>query len=243
MSPMQGKVFAITGAASGMGYAIAQHLATQGARVSITDVSREGLEKSSNELKALTGTENVLSYTQSATSDGAVNAAGIHPRESGKEPIWNVTDSDWDFAQDVNVRGTLNVVRAALRHMASAVSRNEMQTGSIIVFGSNSSITGNANLSAYTTSKHAVLGLMRSAAMDAAPYNIRVNAICPGPIDTPMLRNAVPEEQLGAMAASIPLKRLGTSKEVTGLVTFLLDEYSGFCTGGVYMVDGGMTSC
>ncbi|OKL58918.1 Nitrogen permease regulator 3 [Talaromyces atroroseus] len=229
MSSMQGKVFAVTGAASGIGYAVALHLAKLGARLSITDRSEESLEKTAKELETLTGTDNILS-----------RAANICDRTAVEqwEPIWNVTDDDWEFAQNVNVRGALNLVRAELKYMVDAVSRKEIETGSIVLFGSNSSVTGAPNLSAYTTSKHAVLGLMRSAALDAAPYNIRVNAVCPGPIDTPMLRNAVPESALETLTGFIPLKRLGTAKEVAGLVAYLLDEHSGFCTGGVHIIDG-----
>ena len=197
MSSFQGKVIAITGAGSGIGSAIAHHLAQQGARLSITDISESSLSNTTKVLHPLIGAENLLTSVADIRDptainqwiettiqhfgrlDGVVNAAGIHPRESGKEPIWNVSDEDWAFSQDVNVRGTLNVVRAALKHMVQAVSGKEMATGSVVVFGSNSSVAGMSNLSAYTTSKHAVLGLMRAAAMDAAKYNIRVNAVCP----------------------------------------------------------------
>lgn len=136
----QGKVFAVTGAASGIGYATAQRLAELGARVSITDLSAEGLEKCTIELKACIGEENVMSRAANICDreaveswvtdtvkyfgqlDGAINAAGVHPRESGKEPIWKVTDDDWEFAQRINVRGTLNLVRAQLGYMVDAVS-------------------------------------------------------------------------------------------------------------------------
>lgn len=197
MFSLQGKVIAIAGAASGLGQAAALHLAKLGAQISVTDRSEKCLEELATELRSLTKEENFLcrvvdirdraaveawtneTVTRFGRLDGAVNAAGVHPQESGKEPIWSVTDDDWEFAQSVNVRGTLNLVRAQLRYMVDARTRDEIPTGSIIVFGSNSSVMGAPNLSAYTTSKHAILGLMRAAAMDAAHYNIRVNAICP----------------------------------------------------------------
>ncbi|PYI14499.1 short chain dehydrogenase [Aspergillus violaceofuscus CBS 115571] len=260
MTSHRNKVYAITGAASGIGHAIAIHLAQLGARLAVTDLSQLGLDALTTELEPIIGKTNILARRAdicdrsaveswlAATGahfgrlDGAINTAGAHPRESGQQPIWNVTDEDWEFAQRVNVQGTLNLVRAALRHMVDAVGRQEISTGSVIVFGSNSSVTGAPNLSAYTTSKHAVLGIMRSAAMDAAPYGIRVNAVCPGPIDIPMLRNAVSESLMKTLVNSIPMKKVGSTKEVVGLVTYLLDQSSGFTTGSVHMVDGGMTA-
>ncbi|CAN9183101.1 unnamed protein product [Alternaria alternata] len=259
MAPIAEKVIAVTGAASGIGYAIAHHIASLGARVAITDISIEGLKSAKNELEIIAGRDRVFSCVADIRDrgavdawisdivstfgrlDGAVNTAGVHPKESGKVPIWEVTDDDFAFAQQVNVQGTLNPVRAQLSYMVGAVDRHELVTGSVLVFGSIGSVTGAPNIAAYVTSKHAVLGLMRAAAIDAAPKNIRVNAICPGHIDTPMLRTTVPEEQLREMPASVPLKRLGSAAEVAGLVTYLLSDEGGYCTGGVYMIDGGMT--
>lgn len=125
--------------------------------------------------------------------------------------------------------------------MVSAADAGTETSRSIVVLGSTSSIIGNAKIGPYTASKHGVVGLARCAAMDAAPFGIRVNAVCPGPIDTPMLRNAVPEDQRKTMAASLPIGRLGTTAEVVGMISLLLSDQGGFCTGGVYVVDGGQT--
>ncbi|KAF7539054.1 hypothetical protein G7054_g2484 [Neopestalotiopsis clavispora] len=260
MTSIEGKVIAISGAASGIGLATAQRLAAQGAKLSLTDSSAEGLKSASDGVSGIVGSDNVLyrvADVRDSTSvdawirdtvqhwgilNGAVNCAGVHPKESGIKPIWEVTDDDWQFAQDVNVNGMRNCVRAQLKHMVAAAQDGKCASGSVVIFGSKSSITGASKLSAYTTSKHAVIGLTRATAVDAAPYNIRVNAVCPGPTDTPMLRRAVPANQLGTMAASIPLRRLGTTDEVVGLVSFLLGDESIFCTGSIHMVDGGLTT-
>ncbi|RYN56066.1 hypothetical protein AA0117_g13287 [Alternaria alternata] len=241
MAPIADKVIAVTGAASGIGYAVAHHIASLGARVAITDISIEGLKSAENELGKIAGRDRVLSCVADICDRGAVDAWISDIVKSGKVPIWEVTDDDFAFAQQPNVQGTLNLVRAQLSYMVGAVDRHELVTGSVLVFGSIGSVTGAPNIAAYVTSKHAVLDLMRAAAIDAAPKNIRVNAICPGPIDTPMLRTTVPEEQLREMPASVPLKRLGSAAEVAGLVTYLLSDEGGYCTGGVYMIDGGMT--
>ncbi|KAL4905015.1 hypothetical protein BDW74DRAFT_168144 [Aspergillus multicolor] len=233
MSSLQGKV-------------IAYHLASLGARLSITDSSASGLETTTTKLTSQIGAENVLTRTADLRErtaveswiadtvehfrrlDGAVNTAGVHPHDSGKEPIWNISDEGWEFAQEVNVRGALNV-------------KKDMETGLVMVFGSNASVRGSKNLASYTASKHVVLGVMRADAADAAGFNVRVNAVCPGPIDTPMLRNVVSESGIEAIKGRIPLGKLGSSKEIVGLVAYLLDDAAGFCTGGVHMVDGGLT--
>ncbi|CAN9323851.1 unnamed protein product [Alternaria alternata] len=236
MAPIAEKVIAVTGAASGIGYAIAHHIASLGARVAITDISIEGLKSAKNELEIIAGRDRVFSCVANIRDRGAVDAW-----ISDIVPIWEVIVDGFAFAQQVNVQGTLNLVRGQLSYMVGAVDRHELVTGSVLVFGSIGSVTGAPNIAAYVTSKHAVLGLMRAAALDAAPKNIRVNAICPGPIDTPMLRTTVPEDQLREMPASVPLKRLGSAAEVAGLVTYLLSDEGGYCTGGLCMIDGGMT--
>ncbi|KAL2854182.1 hypothetical protein BJX68DRAFT_264922 [Aspergillus pseudodeflectus] len=197
MSGFQGKVITVTGAASGIGYAIAHHLANLGARLSITDISTEGLATTAAELESIIGKENLSSQALNITDrpaveswitstttyfgrlDGSVDAAGVYPKESVVEPIWNVSDDDWNFAQDVNVKRMLNLVPAQLRYMTGAVERKEIETASAVVFGSDESVTGASSLSAYTTSKHGFLGLMRAGAIDAAPFGVRVNAVCP----------------------------------------------------------------
>ncbi|CEL05534.1 hypothetical protein ASPCAL06652 [Aspergillus calidoustus] len=209
MSRFQGKVITVTDAASGIGYAIAQHLANLGARLSITDISTEGLATTAAELESIIGKENLSSQ--------ALNIADRPAVES-----W-ITSTITYFgrlddsvnAADVNVKGMLNLVRVQLRYLTGAVERKEIETASVVVFGSAASVTGAPSLSVYTT-------------------------ILVGPIDTPTLRNVVSKERMKILSSAIPLGRIGTAKEVVGLVTYLLDENSGFTTGAVHNVDRGI---
>jgi NAD(P)-dependent dehydrogenase (short-subunit alcohol dehydrogenase family) len=128
----------------------------------------------------------------------------------------------------------------------------ERGAGSIVITSSTAGIRGSAGLSAYVTSKHAVIGMMRTAAMECAPFKIRVNTVNPAPIETRMMRSLeeMIAENIGAdsemvgqikgdFTANIPLGRYGEPEEVARMMLFLASDESSFCTGGVYMVDGG----
>ena len=147
----------------------------------------------------------------------------------------------------MNVRAVwlgLKYVIPVMRHQGS---------GSIIITSSTAGIRGSVGLSAYTTSKHAVVGLMRTAALECAPLGIRVNTVNPAPIETRMMRSleemrasqaggASVEQIKQGFARRIPLKRYGAPEEVAQLMLFLASDESSFCTGGVYMVDGGSSA-
>ena len=149
----------------------------------------------------------------------------------------------------VNVRG----VWLGLKYVIPIMQ--ERGGGSIVITSSTAGITGSAEMSAYNTSKHAVIGLMRTAALEGAPFNIRVNTVNPAPIETRMMRSleemrvaaadssaATVEQTKRGIAARIPLDRYGTAEEVAKLMLFLASDESSFCTGGVYMVDGGRSA-
>jgi NAD(P)-dependent dehydrogenase (short-subunit alcohol dehydrogenase family) len=150
----------------------------------------------------------------------------------------------FDQVMAVNVRGVFLGLKYAIPALKKRVG------GSIIITSSIGGIKarGQGN-SAYIASKHAEIGLMRTAAMECAPFNIRVNAVLPGPTETRMIRNiwegrspGAPEKARDAMLAGLPLKRFGTPAEIANLMLFLASDESSICTGGVYLADGGLSA-
>jgi NAD(P)-dependent dehydrogenase (short-subunit alcohol dehydrogenase family) len=154
----------------------------------------------------------------------------------------------FDQVMAVNVRG----VWLGLKYVIPAM--RQRGGGSIVITSSTAGIRGTSGMSAYNTSKHAVIGLMRSAAIECSTYGIRVNTVNPAPIETRMMRSleemrtsrmggtATVEQTKQAYASRIPLRRYGDPEEVARLMLFLASDESSFCTGGVYMVDGGISA-
>jgi NAD(P)-dependent dehydrogenase (short-subunit alcohol dehydrogenase family) len=158
-------------------------------------------------------------------------------------PITDYPDDVFDQVIAVNVRGVWLGVKRVMAHM------QERGGGSIIITSSIAGVRGSQLMSAYATSKHAVIGLMRSAALAGAAHGIRVNTVNPAQIETRMMRSieagidpAAPERAKAERAARIPMKRYGLPEEVARLALFLASDESSYCTGGVYMVDGGFTA-
>ncbi|ORY03475.1 hypothetical protein BCR34DRAFT_573492 [Clohesyomyces aquaticus] len=254
-----GKLFAITGAASGMGRATAKLLASRGALLSLADVNKAALEEVAAELQHgktsvftavvdvrsqqdcnawVTGTVN--HFGQSIT--GAANLAGVFGRSIGQEigAVRNITDEEFDWVMDVNVKGTLNCLRAELPHMEVGAGG---RGGSAIVNASSvAGITGGALNGPYTVSKHAVIGLTKSVAKEEGERAIRVNAIAPGIIATPMISQieaAVGTTELFGKGDPGALARKGDASEVAEVIVFLLSPESSFVNGAVLNVDGG----
>jgi len=262
MARLTGKVAVITGGAGGIGRAAGKLFAAEGAKVLLVDLQAAALEDA---VKS-TGSQDVSYVTADTTQpdevqrfvNTAVERYGgidVFLANAGIEgQIHTIPDYPidvFDRVIAVNVRG----VWLGLKYVIPVM--RERGGGSIVITSSTSGIRGTAGMSAYTTSKHAVIGLMRSAAMECAPHNIRVNTVNPAPIETRMMRSleqqraenaerggdasATPEQMKAAGAARIPLKRYGEPEEVARLMLFLASDESSFCTGGVYMVDGGVS--
>ncbi|TKX26566.1 chanoclavine-I dehydrogenase-like protein 1 [Elsinoe australis] len=250
---LKGKLFSITGAASGIGRATALRLAERGASLALADVSEPSLNAFKDELQA----KHTSSRFHAATVDignssavtkwiedtkaqfgplhGAANIAGILIPETGG--FANINDEDWDKVIRTNLTGLMYCIRAQLKAMADH--------GSIVNASSISGLVGAPGIVAYAASKAGVVSITRSAAHDAAARGIRVNAIAPGGVDTPMM--VTQREQYVAATTqgektwtvATPLERFASPDEIAALIEFLLGDDSKYITGETIRIDGG----
>ncbi|RAV15623.1 SDR family NAD(P)-dependent oxidoreductase [Paenibacillus contaminans] len=243
---LQGKSAVITGAGQGMGKEIAKLFAQHGAKIVLNDLNEDRLKETAAEIKATGGEaiwvkadisrrENVISLIDKARSayaavDVLVNNAGV----LRSTPFLTIEEQEWDLVMDANVRSVYLCTQAVLPMMM------ENKRGKIVNISSSAgksvSTLGGAH---YTTSKAAVLGMTRHVAKEMAPYNINVNAVCPGLIDTEMVRSTCGPEQIAYYESSFPIQRLGTAREVADLVLFLASDDSSYITGASIDINGG----
>lgn len=244
-----GKVALITGAASGMGAATAREFMAAGGKVVIVDRNGPLAQQVAAEIGAdspVIGDVSDSSFCDQAIEraierygrlDVLVNAAGVIVRADAL----NTSDEQWHHVMNVNISGLFFMCRAALRVM------KEQGSGAIINFGSIWGTVGGSGHAAYCASKGAVQQLTKAMALDHARDGIRINAVCPGEIETPMLsfgRAAPPtREELDEMADRVvPMGRLGLPVEVARVVLFLASEYASYMTGAMVAVDAGYTT-
>lgn len=242
------RVVMVTGAASGMGAATARLFAAEGDRVVVVDRNAEGAEATAAEIGglAVVGDISDSAFCDSAVAqavdtfgrlDVLVNAAGTIVRADAD----NTSDADWLRVMSVNVSGTFFLCRAAVREMKA------QGKGAIVNFGSIWGDVGGKGHVAYCASKGAIHQLTRALALDHARDGIRVNGVCPGEVDTPMLRSArsvaVTDEYLANMAdATIPMGRLAQPEEIGRVVLFLASDAASYMTGALVPVDAGYTA-
>ena len=254
MKRLQGKVAVITGGAGGIGMAAARLFVTEGAKVVLVDVDEPALRAAVTELGADAASHVVADVSDEAQVRGYFDAAvQRHGRvdallsNAGTEgkvcPIVDYPMDVFDRVIAVNVRGVYLSLKHALPLMMKQGS------GSIVITSSIAGLKGFAGLSAYVTSKHAVVGMMRSAVLESAASGVRINTIHPSPIETRMMRAVEEGAAPGAAAVAkqqfeswIPAARYGTPDEVARTALFLASDDSRFCTGGRYSVDGGMSA-
>ena len=248
-SGLSGRVAVVTGAGSGIGAASARRLAAEGSDVLLIDQDERAATAVAQSCPGKTHVmaadvsreADVARYRQAALDQfGRVDLIHLNAGVSGTVGSFSSTESaDYDRVIAVNQRGTFLGLRDALRYF-----RGASHGGAVVVTSSLAGLRASAAITAYTASKHAVIGLARSAAIEGAPLGVRVNVIAPGLIDTPLQRPLA--ESLGgaaavdALRAHPPLGRMGTAAEVAALVAFLLSEEAPYMTGGVYTIDGGV---
>jgi NAD(P)-dependent dehydrogenase (short-subunit alcohol dehydrogenase family) len=241
-----GKIAIVTGAARGMGYAVAKRLAAGGASVVINDINAEAAARAASDLHALghaalavagdvTSGQDVGRLVARAVEHYGevhilINNAGI----LRPTPVIDIQEDEWDLVVNVNLKGTYLCSRAVLPGM------QKTGWGRIVNFsstaGKNISTVGGAH---YTAAKAGILGFTRHLAKEVAGYGITVNAVCPGLIDTEMVRSTISAERAQAYADSFPIKRLGEPFEVAELVAFLASDRAAYITGASLDINGG----
>lgn len=251
-----GQVAVITGAANGIGRATALAFAKQGAKVVAVDRDAAGVEKLAGEIRSNGGTAiavaadvtksaDVERYVKAATDaygriDSFFNNAGIEGKVS---PVAEYDEAIFDAVIGVNLKG----VFLGLRHVLPVMIAQGR--GAVVNTASIAGITGTPGLAPYVATKHGVIGLTKSVSGEVARQGIRVNAVCPGPVDTRMIHsieqmiNPGDAEAVGARyQASIPMGRYATAEEIASTVLFLCSDFASGITGAQYVVDGGRTA-
>ena len=255
MDRLAGKVAMITGAGSGIGRAAALLFGREGAAVVAVDVRADAAEETAKQVEADGGRAVGLAADVAdddqvrAAVDAAVqtfgglqvlyNNAGVNSRGS----VLDATEEDWHRCFAVNVTGTFLCSRAAAPVMLAGGG------GSIVNQASVAGLVGIANFAAYCAAKGAVIALTRSMSVDLAPQGVRVNAIAPGTVFTPLMEPMLTARGGGDLATGLamtvqkyPIGRLGTPEDIAAVALFLAGDESGFLTGSVVTADGGMTS-
>jgi len=236
----------ITGAASGIGRACAEALVADGRRVALWDIAPAvqevaadlGLPGAVVDVSDDAALADAVAAAADALDgiDGLVHAAG----RVLAEPVGAYTAESWDAVLDVNLRAQAMLVQLLLPHLET--SAREGRSPAVVGISSIEGLTANPFIPAYCASKAGLLGLTRSMAAQLGPAGIRVNAVCPGFIHTPMLQVALDVEEVRAgFVQAAPLGRIGQPAEVAAAVAFLMSERASFITGTHLVVDGGVT--
>jgi NAD(P)-dependent dehydrogenase (short-subunit alcohol dehydrogenase family) len=251
---VEGKVALVTGAGTGIGRAVCVRLAEEGADVVVTSQTPVHVEETCRLAAEASGRDQLALQLDVGDSDAVDGVVGEVVKRFGRIDVLSnnagielvhgpslveTTDDEWERVFRVNVAGTFYACRAAIPHMPHG--------SSIVNMASINSFVAWENDAPYTATKGAVLQLTRALALELAPRNVRVNAVCPGVIDTPLTdafleRAEDPEALRAEYAAASPLNRMGTAREVANCVLFLASDEASFVTGSALLVDGATTA-
>ena len=245
MGMLEGKTAIVTGAARGIGAAIATRLANEGADIALCDLQADWLSETAEAVKAA-GRKVVCYSVDVSDSEGVNEVVGAVVAEFGGVDVlinnagitrdglmMRMSEEDWDAVLNVNLKGTFLFTRAVSRPMM------KKRTGAIVNIASIIGLIGNAGQCNYAASKAGVIALTKSAAKELASRNIRVNAVAPGFIQSKMT-DALSEAVRDQMMGKIPMKKFGTPEDVADVVMFLAGNSAGYMTGQVLTVSGGM---
>lgn len=246
-----GKTVVVTGGALGIGRAVCELMAERGAAVSVLDRDEKAARQVCIEIESSGGRavfhhldvsnfgEVQMAVEATFAAFGSIDALVVSAGIQRYGTAVTTDDEQWDQVLGVNLKGAWNAAKAVIPFM------QQTGGGTIVNVSSVQALASQQNVLAYTVSKHALLGLTRSIAMDFAKNNIRANALCPGTVDTPMLKWAAsldpnPQSVYDACNAMHPLGRIAKPREIAEVVAFLAHESSSFVTGAVWTVDGGL---
>jgi 2-hydroxycyclohexanecarboxyl-CoA dehydrogenase len=245
MRGLEGKVALVTGAAGGMGRQICKRLVEEGCRVAAFDIDAKGL--GTLEGPAHCETVDISDYgavcSAVAAAEAKVGPIDILINNAGWDRFSNFLDTDEALRAKVvaiNLNGPINMLHAVLTGMA------KRERGRVVTIASDAGRVGSSGQAVYSACKGAVIALTKTLARELARRNILLNAVCPGPTDTPMLQDFMNQGPGGqkvhdAMKRAIPLKRLGRPEDIPGVVAFLASDDASFITGQVISVSGGLT--